>query len=143
MKAAALQQAVYTQLNQASLTSLLSTQYAPLVAIFSDVPQSVDSELDSAFPYVKIGQDTLTPYNTKDSLGGEDRVQIDVFARGSSTLAGKAVADAVDVLMNRTALTISGATHITTELEQCVPTDDPDGRTTHWVMIYRVLWLTT
>lgn len=141
MKAAALQQALYDQLNDAALTGLLSTAYAPIVPIFTDVPQSDDSEDDAAFPYLVIGRDTITGYDTKDDIGGNAVVQVDLFWRGPSMLAMRAVQDAVDARLRRQSLTITGATHITTELESAVPTPDPDGKTTHVVMLYRVLWL--
>jgi hypothetical protein len=145
MKAAALQQAIYNRLNDASVTSLLSTAYAPLVPIFSlgSVPQSADSESDLAFPYLTFYAVSITPFDVKDKVGGSAIVQIDAWARSLSDLAVNQIGDAIDARLRRQALSISGATHITTELVTSQLLDDPDGKTKHLVTQYRVLWLDT
>lgn len=141
MKADDLQTAVYTRLNDASVTALLSSTYAPLAAIFTDVPQAADSELETAFPFITIGADTINPFDSKDDLGGSAIVQIDVWDRASSMLDLKAVVDAVDGRMRRQPLNIAGVTHITTELDSCVFSRDPDGKTKRALILYRVLWI--
>ena len=145
MKAAALQQAIYNRLNDASVTSLLSTAYAPLVPIFSlgSVPQSADSESDLAFPYLTFYAVSITPFDVKDKVGGSAIVQIDTWARSLSDLAVNQIGDAIDARLRRQTLSISGATHITTELVTSQLLDDPDGKTKHLVTQYRVLWLDT
>lgn len=143
MKAAALHQAVYTKLNDASITALLSTVYAPLVAIFTDVPQQADSGSEAAFPFITIGSNVITPNDTKDNVGGNAIVQIDVWDRDASMLGIEAIADAIDLQMRRTALTIAGATHITTELESSTQSKDQDGKTKRILLLYRVMWYNT
>jgi hypothetical protein len=145
MKAAALQQAIYNRLNDASVTSLLSTAYSPLVPIFSlgSVPQSADSESDAAFPYLTFYAVSITPFDVKDKVGGSAVVQIDVWARTLSDLAINQIGDAIDARIRRQPLSISGATHITSELITSQLLDDPDGKTKHLVTQYRVLWLDT
>ena len=143
MKAAALQQAIYSRLNDSSITSLLSTAYSPLVPIFSlgSVPQSADSELDTAFPYLTFYAVSITPFDDKDRVGGSAVVQIDVWARTLSDLAVNQIGDAIDARIRRQPLSITGATHITSELITSQLLDDPDGKTKHLVTQYRVLWL--
>jgi hypothetical protein len=143
MKAAALHQAIYTKLNDASITALLSTVYTPLVAIFTDVPQQADGENEAAFPFITIGSNVITPNDTKDKVGGNGIVQIDVWDRDASMLGIEAIADAIDLQMRRTALTIAGATHVTTELESSTQSKDPDGKTKRILLLYRVLWYNT
>jgi hypothetical protein len=142
MKSAALQQAIFTRLNDSSITALLSTAYAPLPAIFTDVPQAIDAEKESNFPFITIGGDTINPFDDKDAPGGNAIVQIDIWDRASSMLDLKALADAVDARLRRQALAISGATHITTEMDSSVFTRDPDGKTKRALILYRVLWIT-
>jgi hypothetical protein len=141
MKSDDLQTAIYNRLNDSSVTSLLSTSYSPLAAIFTDVPQAADSELETAFPFITIGADTINPFDSKDDLGGSAIVQIDVWDRATSMLDLKAVVDAVDARLRRQDLSISGVTHITTELESCTFSRDPDGKTKRALILYRVLWL--
>lgn len=141
MKSDDLQQAIYTRLNDSAVTSLLSTYYSPLVAIFTDVPQAADSELETAFPFITIGADTINPFDSKDDLGGSAVVQIDVWDRASSMLDLKTVVDAIDGRLRRQALSIAGVTHITTELDSCNFSRDPDGKTKRGLILYRVLWI--
>jgi hypothetical protein len=124
-----------------SLIELLSTAYDPLPAIFTDVPQAADSELESAFPFITIGADTINPFDSKDDLGGSAIVQIDVWDRAASMLDLKAVVDRVDVKLRRQPLSIAGVTHITTELDSCNFSRDPDGKTKRGLILYRVLWI--
>ena len=143
MKADDLQQAVYTRLNNSAVTSLLSTAYSPLVAIFTDVPQYADGEAEANFPYITIGADTITPFDDKDKTGGNALVQIDIWARATSMLGIKTIADAVDARLRRQPLSISGATHITTELESSTPSRDLDGKTKRVLSLYRVIYINT
>lgn len=140
MNAAALQEAIYDQLNDTSVTSLLSSAYSPFVAIFTDVPQAADSNSESYFPFVTIGADIITPFDTKDTTGGSAVVQVDVWARATSMLSIKAIGDAIDARLRRQALTISGSTHIETFLESATQLRDPDGKTKRMLMLYRVLY---
>lgn len=169
MKSDDLQQAIYNQLNHSSVTSLLSQAYSPsegesyvkedggfylledgdkmllesivFVSIFTDVPQANDSELETYFPFVTIGGDTINPFDSKDDAGGSAIVQIDVWDRSTSMLDIKAIADAIDGRLRRQPLSISGVTHITTELDSCNFTRDPDGKTKRALILYRVLWI--
>lgn len=169
MKSDELQQAIYNQLNHSSVTSLLSQAYSPsvgegyvkedggfyllengnkilledvvFVSIFTDVPQVTDSELETFFPFVTIGGDTINSFNDKDNPGGSAIAQIDVWDRSKSMLDIKAISDAIDARLRRQPLSISGATHITTELDSCTFSKDPDGKTKRAVILYRVLWI--
>ena len=141
MKSAALQQAIYTRLNDTSVTALLSTAYAPLAAIFTDVPQSVDAEKETDFPFITIGADTITAFDSKDDPGGNAIAQIDIWDRAKSMLDIKALVDVVDARLRRQPLAISGVTHITTEMDSMVISRDPDGKTKRALLLYRVLWI--
>jgi hypothetical protein len=142
MKAKEIHQAIYNRLNDSSVTALLTTKYAPLVPIFSHVPQAAYSGDDSYFPFITMGNNTISAYDVKDSVGGSASVQVDIWARGLSMLEIKEIADAVDARLRRQPLTITGATHITTELQNYQDMDDPDGKTLRIMLRYNVLWLT-
>lgn len=127
------------------LALLAQDHYDPLYPIFAigSVPQSDDSESDDAFPYITFHASSITPFDSKDKLGGSVIVQIDIWSRTLSGIQVNQISDAVDVRMRRTDLSIVGATHITTELISSIMTDDPDGKTKHVVILYRVLFLDT
>ena len=139
MRLAAIQQAIYAQINHSSVTSLLSAEYSP--SIFTDVPQQIDSGADKFFPFVSFGNDTDSTYDTKLVDGGSTVVQIDVWSRKRSMLEVKQVCDAIDARLRHQALSITGTTHIDTDLESVTILDDPDGKTKHGVMLFRVLYL--
>jgi hypothetical protein len=141
VRAAAIQQAVFARLNNASVTSLLSAAYSPIPAIFTDVPQAADSGDATRFPFVTIGDDAIQVYDTKDQIGGVALIQIDVWARASSKLAINAIADVIDLRMRRQSLLIANANHIDTVFESLTPLDDPDGKTKRIMLRYRVLYL--
>jgi hypothetical protein len=140
MKAAALATAVYARLNDASVTSLLSSGYTG-AAIFTDVPQPTDAGAVGLFPYITYGNDTITPYDTKDSNGGTAVCQDSIWDRAGSHIRIRQVADAVYARMHRQPMTISGVTHITTEFESMTMIDDPDGKTRQAIMLFRVIYL--
>lgn len=142
MKSAELQQALFTQLNNTALTNLLSSAHVG-VAIFSDVPDVDDGQPDADFPYVVIGNDTITPFDTKDNVGGNALVQVDAYSRSTSKLQIKTISDAIDARLRRQPLTMAGVTHITTELESNNLIRDQDGRTMRAIILYRVMWLNT
>jgi hypothetical protein len=145
MKAAALQQAIYNRLNDSSITSLLSSAYSPLVPIFSigSVPQFAASDSETAVPSLTFAAASIAPFDEKDRVGGSAVMQIDVWSRTLSDLAVNQIGDAIDARLRRQPLSISGATHITTELISSQLMGDPDGKTKHLVTQYRVLWITT
>lgn len=140
IKSASLQFGVYARLNDSSVTSLLSAGYS-VAAIFTDVPQADDSGSTASFPYITIGNDTITPYDTKDDTGGNAVVQVSIWSRTSSDLQIKGIADAVYARMHHQPMTIADVTHITTEFESLNILDDPDGKTRQAVMLFRVLYL--
>jgi hypothetical protein len=128
------------------LVALLAQDfYDPLYPIFSigSVPQAADSESDAAFPYITFYAPAITPFDSKDKVGGSAIVQIDVWARTLSDLAVNQIGDAVDARIRRQPLSITGATHITSELITSDLMGDPDGKTKHFMAQYRVLWITT
>jgi hypothetical protein len=140
LKSAALQSAIYTRLNDASVTGLLSTAYGQ-PAIFSDVPQPADAGADNLFPYITYRVSTVAPFDTDDATGGNAIVQVDCWHRVRSDIALNALADAVDLRLRRQPLTISGVTWITTELESVSFSDDPDGKSKRALMLFRVLYM--
>lgn len=136
MKAAAVQQAIYTRLNDASITSLLSTAYSPLVPIFSTVPQGLGED-SSRFPFITIGPDNEAGFDAVTFVGSEIVVQVQIWSRGTMH-SMKAIADAVDLRLRRQPL--SGLTgHVTTEFEGATFFQDPDGITNRAAMQFRVL----
>lgn len=138
MQAADLQDALYAALNVPGVRSLLAQGLA-WPAIYADVPQDVDGQDAAAFPYISFGPATVNPFNVKDRLGETSVVQVDIWTRERDFTRNKAIADAVRAAVDRVPLAIDG--WITTELQGVTFMRDPDGKTRHGVMLFRVLAL--
>ena len=106
-------------------------------------PQADDGELLSEFPYVVIVQANESPWNTKTTRGLDALVQIDAYARTTATdsaenlIAG--LTSDVREALERQALTVTGAHHVTTELESIIPGWEDNGKTRRAVLLFRVI----
>ena len=134
MKFAALQTAIHARLSHSSVTSLLGTG-----GIRNEWQRQVLDSADAApFPFITVTYPGSAPFDTKDEIGLDARVQVDVWARDDS-LAIKTIADAVYSRLHRGDLEIDG--HITTEAEEAQFLRDPDGITRRALLRFRVVVL--
>ena len=138
MRSAELQDALYAALNVPSVTSLL-VQGGAYVPIYTSVPQTDNGEDDAEFPYISFGPETTAPFNDKGQTGGNTVAQVDVWTRELDLHQCKQICDAVRAAVDRQPLALTG--HITTEFESAAYTRDPDGKTRHGIMLFRVLYL--
>lgn len=134
MNAENLQRALYDAL----------TGNAPLMAlitgVYADVQQPNLPEDDALFPYVVIGQDNLTPFDTKTDNGASALCQIDIWSRSNNLLEAKTVARAIYDVLQKGNLTITDADHILTRIENQVFSKDPDGHTKRGMVMARVIY---
>jgi len=134
MNEANLQRAIYAKLtNDAALMALIKGVYA-------DVQQPNLPEDGASFPYVVIGQDTITSWDTKTDDGGNALCQIDVWSRQNNLLQAKDVGGAVYNALHQTSLSITGAEHVLTTVETATYSKDPDGHTKRGMVMVRVLY---
>ena len=134
MNEAALQQCIYTALTgNAALMALITGVYA-------DVQQPNLPENDSDFPYVTIGNDVLTAWDTNTDFGASASCQIDVWSRQNNFMEAKAVGSAINNALHYQPLTITGSHHVQTRVESATYTPDPDGHTKRGMLLVRVLF---
>ena len=134
MNAEYLQAAIYDTLTgDAALMALITGVYA-------DVQQPNLPEDDSDFPYVVIGQDNLSPFDTKTDNGASALCQIDVWSRQNNLTEAKAVGSAVYNVLQKGSLTITDAEHVLTRSESAVYSKDPDGQTKRGMLMFRVMY---
>jgi hypothetical protein len=140
MKLAALQSALYTRLTtDAALVAALSAGWgAP--AVFSDVPEVTDPENNALFPYVTMGSEVATPFDTKSLNGAQVSVQIDVWSRSQSYLPVKQISQIIYARLHKQPLTISGAHHIETICDSNTTSLDSDGKTRRALMLFTVIF---
>lgn len=138
----AIQTAIYTRLSG----------YTALTDIVQSVgyshPQDADAGAASVFPYVTIQDVTSRPWDDKDQTGGDQVVQVSVWARPSATQGGSTVCNAVSqqvyAALHRYALTGAGLHVVNCLLSGDTGVmDDPDGATKHRAMRFRVVYQNT
>ncbi len=135
MKIAALQQAIYDRLD--SVTAITDA----VTGIYTYVPQVVDSEDDSAFPYITLGPVAPTPDDTKTDNGVQTLFDVHIWSRSTSALTWRAIADDVyDALQKYDALAVAGVTVVDCRFEGSAEFDDPDGKTKHQIGTYRIAY---
>lgn len=141
MKAAALQQAIYTVMAvDATLTAMLSYSWG-VDAVFTDVPQENADDGDF-YPFVSFAPVSHLAWDDKDDLGGNALWMINVWTRSGDYYEGDQIAERIKALLHRQPLTIAGADHILTQFEGLEPTLDPDGETRRHMLRFRFIYTT-
>lgn len=134
MKGEALQQAIYDALTgDVTLMTLITGVYA-------DVQQPNLPEDDALFPYVTIGEDQLTRWDTKTNFGTSGDCQIDIWSRKNNLIEAKTIGSAIHDVLHYQPLTIVGAEHVQTLCESETYTKDPDGHTKRGLILVNVLF---
>jgi hypothetical protein len=54
-----------------------------IVGVYDDVPQAAKAEVESAFPFIVVGDDDYTDWSTDTEIGYEGTLQINVWSRYS------------------------------------------------------------
>lgn len=123
----AIQAAIYDRLaSDLTLTSLGAR-------VYDDVPQGTE------FPYVVVGDETITDDGGKDFQGFDRLMSIDVFSRYSGNKEAKQIMDQVFNLLHDQPLTVSTQQLIVMRLAFAPPVlRDPDGVSRHGVMRFRI-----
>lgn len=134
MNAEYLQQAIYTALTgDPTLMGLITGVYA-------DVEQPNLPEDPADFPYVTIGKDNLSPFDTKTSDGISALCQIDIWSRQRNLTEAKSVSSAIYDVLQKQPLTITDSHHILTRIESQVFSVDPDGITKRGMLMARIMY---
>ena len=126
----ALQSKIFTTLNtDNTLTNTLGA------SVFDDVPE------ETAFPLVVLGEDTTVDFSTKDLVGSETTINIDIFSRYRGSKETKNIMDRIHTLLHDSSLTVSGVNLINLRFEFSDVIRDPDGITRHGIMRFRAIIL--
>lgn len=132
MKADDLQRALYSKLTgDVALMSLIKGVYA-------DVEQPNMPEKNTDFPYVTIGNDQLTRWDTKTTLGANADCQIDIWSRQNNLTEAKAIGTAIYSALHYQNLTISGANDVLSMVDSMTFSKDPDGQTKRGLILFNV-----
>lgn len=124
----AAQRIVYSALN-GSLTG---------AQVFDTPPFLPEAAPETTFPYCVIGEDTLSPWDTDDTVGGAITVTLHFWSRAKGAKQVKALMDEAYALLNRANLTQSGYNVVDCLFEFGSVVSDPDAATKHGVQRYRL-----
>lgn len=123
-----LQSAIYTRLNDQ-----LS------VPVYDAVPQAVDAGDNSAFPYVTIGDDSSSEFDTDTSVGFDTDCTIHVWSRYRGRREVKEIQKAIYDALHLYDLPVSGYHTVMVLFETADSFMDADGITRHGVMVFRIV----
>lgn len=137
MNADDLHQAIFTRLDD-QVGGSFSGVYAA-----GGVPQAALSEDDSAFPFLTIGPYNFSPFDTKTSNGFEVVVTTHIWSRSTSSLVWQALRGAVYDALQKYDLTVTGCNVIDCRFDGSADYDDPDGKTRHIVLDWRITYFLT
>ena len=126
-----LQQTVFNALDQSSTLQNLVTD------VYDFVPES------TAFPYVKIGEQTMVDNGTKDKKGSDFTIEVHTFSRYRGSVEIKNIMSVVYDILHESSLSVSGASLVNMRFEFSDIIKENDGLTTHGVQRFRVFVLSS
>jgi hypothetical protein len=127
----ALQQTVFNALDQSSTLQNLVTD------VYDFVPES------TAFPYVKIGEQTMVDDGTKDKKGSDFTLEVHTFSRYRGSVEIKNIMSVVYDILHESSLSVSGASLVNMRFEFSDIIKENDGLTTHGVQRFRAFVLSS
>jgi hypothetical protein len=111
-----------------------ATLSALVTGVFDDVPESYTD-----FPYVTLGEDVLTEYDTDALFGFRVSVTIHCWSQYKGQRETKLVQDAIYLALHHASLTVSGYNVILSRQVDQTSERDPDGMTRHGVQTFELL----
>ena len=97
----------------------------------------------TTYPFINIGDDTITDYSTKDLDGGEITMTLHIWSQYKGAKETKQIMDRLHEILHDSSLSVSGFNLINSRFEFSDILRDPDGVTRHGVMRFRVITLGT
>tara|TARA_R110000796_G_scaffold149072_2_gene265946 strand:+ start:1236 stop:1640 length:405 start_codon:yes stop_codon:yes gene_type:complete len=123
-----LQKIIFSTLSgDSNLTSTLGA------AVYDYVPDS------SAFPYVKLGEETALDNGTKSLQGNEHTLVIHSFSRYRGSKQIKEIMSRIYALLHESSLSVSGASLVNLRFEFSDVIKENDGLTSHGLQRFRAV----
>lgn len=140
--AGALQRAVFSALRDSD--TMLAAFGSERPRVFDSIPQPEPNETEAAYrkrvrmPYVTIGDDQIIDDSTTCEKAWEVFVTVHVWSRAVGRIEAKSIGSAIEETLDTT-LTIDGFVVKEHELRDARYPIDPDGVTTHGIIVLRYL----
>ena len=110
-----------------------STLQSLVTDVFDFVPET------TAFPYVKVGEETAVDNGTKTLQGNEHTLVIHTFSRYRGSKETKEIMSRIYALLHESSLTVSGASLVNLRFEFSDIIKENDGLTTHGLQRFRAM----
>lgn len=94
---------------------------------------------NSAFPYVKLGEETAVDNGTKTLQGNEHTLVIHSFSRYRGSKEIKQIMSRIYALLHESSLSVSGASLVNMRFEFSDVIKENDGRTSHGLQRFRAV----
>lgn len=109
-----------------------------IVGVYDDVPQAAKSEDDSAFPFIVIGDDDYSNWDTDTEVGWEVSFRVHIWSRYRGKKELLEISTAVHNALNRASIATNSyhvldVNHVATDSFV-----EPDGKTRHGVIQFRL-----
>jgi len=127
---------------QNAIYDAVSAAVAPL-PVYDNPTQVADPDNNDAFPFVTVGDATLSEWGDDCKAGFDAQVIIHTWSRAHHTLETKAVQGDIYTGLHRVDLMVGGTPVVLCEEQSRDALRDPDGVTVHGVSRYRVVWTPT
>ena len=110
-----------------------STLQSLVTDVFDFVPEN------TAFPYVKVGEETSVDNGTKTLQGNDHTLVIHTFSRYRGSKETKEIMSRIYALLHESSLTVSGASLVNLRFEFSDIIKENDGLTTHGLQRFRAM----
>ena len=110
-----------------------STLQSKVTDVYDFVPEN------TAFPYVKLGEDTAIDNGTKTLQGNEHTLVVHTFSRYRGSKEIKDIMSRIYTLLHESSLTVSGASLVNLRFEFSDVLKENDGLTTHGLQRFRAI----
>ena len=110
-----------------------STLQSLVTDVFDFVPEN------TAFPYVKVGEETAVDNCTKTLQGNDHTLVIHTFSRYRGSKETKEIMSRIYALLHESSLTITGASLVNLRFEFSDIIKENDGLTTHGLQRFRAM----
>lgn len=127
-----IQQAIY------SLLTGDTTLMSKITGVYDEVPQDLVND-DTNFPFVTIGEATSVPFRTMTRFGEEVTVTLHVWSRYKGFKEALEILDDLNRLLADRDLNVAGYDTAACFYEFSETLRDPDGKTRHVPVRYRII----
>lgn len=137
MSEASIQRAVFARLTAfGALTSLLADGAD---SVHDQVPQAAKGEDNSPYPFVTVGDDVHSVWDTDDTDGLESDITVHVWSRHRGRIEVKDIQAKVKAALHHNPLQVDGVPVVLLHFVDSSAVRDPDGLTQHGVQSFRML----